>query len=60
MSMFVEPEFSVDIDSCFRYRHRCIGAFEYENPFTYVVIVVKSLLEYSTIGNFQTYIQDAP
>ena len=43
-SMFVEPDFAVDIGSWFLYRHRCVDAFDSDNPFAYVSIVAESLL----------------
>ena len=58
MSMFVEPAFAVDIGCWFRYRHRCVGAFESNNPFIYVLISAESILEYKTIDHYQTYNKD--
>ena len=45
-SMFVEPDFDIDIRIWFRYRHRCVGTLNYDNPFTSMSIAAESLLEY--------------
>ena len=43
-SMFVKTSFGTDIGSWFRYPHRCVGAFYYDNPLAYFSIVAESLL----------------
>ena len=43
-SVFVEPDFAVDIGSWFCYRDQCIGAFDSDNTFTSMSIAAKSFL----------------
>ena len=46
MIIFVEPDIDFDIGSWFRYRHQCIGAFDSDNHFTYVLTSAESLMGY--------------